>query len=102
MSPPPPPEITWSQTHDALYPLPPPIAPRKRKPGKSTWLIGKLADGVFDLHIPEIHFVAARANVLSTAKYLDTLGACPYGFAFFPVPLLPLFCLVCRYFMIPT
>ena len=44
--------------HDAFY------APRKRRPRKSTLLMGKLAHSVFDLHVPEIDFTGAETGDL--------------------------------------
>ena len=43
-------------------PPPPPHAPRKRRPRKSAWLIEKLTDGVFDMHIPGIDFTSTGAG----------------------------------------
>ena len=46
----------YIQMEDASPPPPKHQALRKRRPRKSTWLMGKMANSVFDLHIPQMDF----------------------------------------------
>ena len=52
--PPPPPETMWAQAPHAFYPPLRHVA--SADPRKSTWIMGKITDGVLDLQVPDIDF----------------------------------------------